>query len=103
MIKSISVPSPGAGQSVQVTALNTPEEKCQWICVSAAGANTGFIAHGDSTVSATAGQQLNPGGGGGAPQYPPCAGHMSYGYLLSELYLYFEKAGDTAQINYLAR
>lgn len=103
MIKSIVVTSTGAGSKVQATSANTPQEKCQWISIAGAVANTGFIAHGDSNVSATVGQQIGSGQGGGSPQYPPCAGLMSYGYMLSELYIYFEKAGDTAQINYVAR
>lgn len=103
MIHSIVVTSTGAASKVQATSANTPQEKCQWISVAASVSNGGFIAHGDASVSATVGQQISSGGGGGAPQYPPCAGLMSYGYLLSELYIFFEKAGDTAQINYLAR
>jgi hypothetical protein len=103
VIKSIVVTSTGINSSVQATALNTPQQKAQWISIAAPFGNTGFIAHGDSTVSASIGQQIGAGGGGGAPQYPPAAGLMSYGYMLSELYIYFEKAGDTAQINYLQR
>jgi len=103
MIRSIIVTSTGAGSKVRATSANTPQEKCQWISVAADPDNTGFLAHGDATITAEIGQQIAPGGGSGIIQYPPCSGLMSYGYMLSELYIYFEAADDKAQINFMTR
>ena len=107
MIRTIVVVSTGAGSKVVVedppTNNPTPQQKAQWINVMADEDNGGWIRHGDVSVAANIGQQITPGGGGGAPQYPPVSGLMSYGYVLSELYIYFQNADDRAYITCLVR
>lgn len=108
MVRSITVTSTGAGSKVVVEAAGasygaTPNQKAQWVSVASDPDNTGYIRHGDATVSATVGQKIAPGGGGGDPQYAAPSGLMGYGYILPEIYIYFEKAGDIANVNCLVR
>lgn len=98
MVYNIAVTITSTSVAQRLSTSNIP---CVWVSLQCPDTNAADIYHGGrSTITSSTGEKIASGGGGGAPQYPPCSEITPYN--LNEIFI-LGTANDIVKVRYMKR